>query len=127
MGSLYFDRSRVLARSLQQGERLISCAAATEVTLDDWLPALATAIARRDVSDPNDTAWLPHERVSPGFALAAYTQSIARQALASDRGTLDVGQVADLVWLSRNPLELNPEDIVGISVRGTWFAGERVY
>ena len=116
-----------LIGSLGESGATVSFGSDWPVTTADWRPALATAIARRDVSDPSDTAWLPHERVSPGFALAAYTQSIARQALASDRGTLDVGQVADLVWLSENPLELNPEDIVGISVRGTWLAGERVY
>ena len=97
------------------------------VTTEDWRPALATAIARRDVTDPTDAAWLPGERVSPGFALAAYTQGIARQALAPDRGTLDIGQTADLVWLSGNPLELAPEELLTVSVRGTWIAGERVY
>lgn len=97
------------------------------VTTKDWRPALATAIARRDVTDPADPAWLPDERVSPAIGFAAYTTGIARQALAQDRGTLEVGQVADLVRLSSNPLETAPEDIPAIQVRGTWIAGERTF
>lgn len=97
------------------------------VTTKDWRPALATAIARRDVTDAADPAWLPDERVSPATAYAAYTTGIARQALAPDRGTLEIGQAADLVWLSANPLATAPEQIPAIEVRGTWLAGDRTF
>ncbi|MHA3683379.1 amidohydrolase [Leucobacter sp. HY1908] len=97
------------------------------VTTKDWRPALATAIARRDVFDPADASWLPEECVTPATGLAAYTTGIARQALAPDRGTLAMGYIADLVQLSANPLEVTPEEIPAIEVRGTWLAGERTF
>ena len=116
-----------LIGSLAASGATVSFGSDWPVTTPDWRPALATAIARRDVSDPDDPTWLPEERVTAGFALAAYTQGIARQALAPERGTLDIGRIADLAWLSANPLEVEPEAIPSIDVRGTWLAGERVF
>lgn len=115
-----------LIGSLVRSGATVSFGSDWPVTTPDWRLALATAISRKDVGDPTDTAWLPEERVSPGVALAAYTTGIARQALAPDRGTLEVGKTADLAWLSGNPLTVTPEEIPELAVLGTWIAGERV-
>ncbi|MFC5336939.1 amidohydrolase [Leucobacter denitrificans] len=97
------------------------------VTTPDWRPALATAVTRHDPTDPEAESWIPEERVSAATAFAAYTTGIARQALAPNRGTLEVGKTADLVWLSANPLEITPTNIPSIEVRGTWLAGNATY
>ncbi|MFD5601170.1 amidohydrolase [Leucobacter sp. NPDC058333] len=97
------------------------------VTTRDWRPALSTAITRHSHTEPGADAWLPDERVDAGTALAAYTAGIARQALATDRGTLAVGMVADAVWLSANPLAIAPEAIADLTVHGTWLAGEPTF
>ncbi|WP_336660470.1 amidohydrolase [Leucobacter sp. USHLN153] len=97
------------------------------VTTRDWRPALSTAVTRHSHLEPGAESWLPDERISASAALAAYTTGIARQALAADRGTLEVGQVADAVWLSADPLAVAPEAIADIAVRGTWIAGEPTY
>ncbi|MGK0722047.1 amidohydrolase [Leucobacter sp. W1478] len=97
------------------------------VTTKDWRPALATAITRHSHLEPSAESWLPSERITPGEALAAYTSGIARQALASDRGTLDTGMIADAVWLSADPLTIDPNAIPEIRVLGTWLAGERTF
>ncbi|MGW9021075.1 amidohydrolase [Leucobacter chromiiresistens] len=94
------------------------------VTTRDWRPALSTAITRHSHTDPDAEAWLPDERVSAAVALGAYTTGIARQALASDRGTLAVGRAADAAWLSANPLAVAPESIAELDVLGTWLAGD---
>ncbi|MEJ6489669.1 amidohydrolase [Leucobacter sp. USCH14] len=94
------------------------------VTTRDWRPALSTAITRHSHAEPEAEAWLPEERVSAAVALGAYTSGIARQALASDRGTLELGRVADAAWLSENPLEIAPEAIADLTVNGTWLAGD---
>ncbi len=97
------------------------------VTTKDWRPAFSTAVTRHSHLEPNAEAWLPDERVSAGEALSAYTAGTARQALANDRGTLHIGMVADAVWLSADPLAVDPNSIPSIDVRGTWLAGERTY
>lgn len=97
------------------------------VTTKDWRPAFSTAVTRHSHLEPNAEAWLPDERVSAGEALSAYTAGTARQALADDRGTLHIGMVADAVWLSADPLAVDPNTIPSIDVRGTWLAGERTY
>lgn len=97
------------------------------VTTVDWRPALSTAITRHSHLEPNAEPWLPEERVTAGEALAAYTTGIAAQSLAEDRGTLEVGNVADAVWLSANPLTADPSKIPDIEVLGTWLAGKRTF
>lgn len=97
------------------------------VTTKDWRPALSTAITRHSHLEPDAESWLPEERVDAPTALAGYTQGIALQALASDRGTLEVGNVADAVWLSDNPTTVVPTDIPEIQVLGTWLSGDRIH
>ncbi|KAM9864632.1 N-substituted formamide deformylase [Leucobacter aridicollis] len=97
------------------------------VTTKDWRPAFSTAVTRHSHLEPDAEAWLPDERVSAGEALSAYTAGTARQALADDRGSLHIGMVADAVWLSADPLAVDPNTIPSIDVRGTWLAGERTY
>lgn len=116
-----------LIGSLQASGATVSFGSDWPVTTEDWRPAFATAIERRDVSDADSTAWLPSERITAREALTAYTAGIAKQALADDRGTLAVGQVADIVWMSASPIEVPAEDIVGLEVHGTWLAGDRTY
>lgn len=116
-----------LIGSVRRAGATVSFGSDWPVTTYDWRPALATAVTRHDHTEPTAEPWLPEERVSAEEALGAYTASIAAQALAPDRGTLDVGNVADLVWLTENPLTIEPTEIPGIGIRGTWLAGERVH
>ena len=116
-----------LIGSVSRSGATVSFGSDWPVTTMDWRPALATAIERRDVADASTPTWLPDECVSPATAFAAYTSGIARQALAPDRGSLELGRVADLVQLSANPLETEPANIPAIEVRGTWLAGERTF
>jgi predicted amidohydrolase YtcJ len=97
------------------------------VTTKDWRPALSTAVTRHDHLEPDADPWLPDERITPAEAYAAYTTGIAAQAQAPDRGILQVGMVADAVWLSANPLGVAPTDLPSVRVLGTWLAGERTH
>ena len=117
-----------LIGSVARSGATISFGSDWPVTTIDWRPAVSTAITRHSHEEPGASAWLPDERIDAASAYAAYTKGIARQALAADdRGTLSVGRVADAVWLSADPLSVEPETIPGISVQGTWLAGERTF
>lgn len=116
-----------LIGSVQRSGATVSFGSDWPVTTQDWRPALATAIDRRDTSDTEAASWLPDERVNASEAYAAYTTGVAKQALAPDRGTLQVGQIADAVWLSDNPVTMPVAEIADLQVRGTWLAGTRTF
>ncbi|PRI11278.1 amidohydrolase [Leucobacter massiliensis] len=117
------DEWQYLIGSVHRSGATVTFGSDWPVTTPDWRPALATAITRHGHDEPAEAAWLPEERVDPATAFAAYTRGIARQALAPDRGTLELGQAADAVWLSADPLLVAPGAIPEIEVRGTWLAG----
>ncbi len=116
-----------LIGSVHRGGAVISFGSDWPVTTNDWRPALATAITRHSHLEPGAEPWLPDERIDAAAAFAAYTQGIAAQALAPDRGTLQIGQVADAVWLSGNPIEVPATQIPELTVRATWLSGERTF
>ncbi len=114
-----------LIGSVHRGGATLSFGSDWPVTTNDWRPALSTAVTRHSHLEPDAEPWLADERIDLATGFAAYTEGIAAQALAPERGTLAVGQVADAVWLSENPLATEPLDIPRIQVRGTWLSGDR--
>lgn len=42
-------------------------------------------------------------------------------------GSLEPGAPADLVWVDRNPAEVDPEELLKTEVLGTWIRGRRVW
>jgi len=70
----------------------------------------------------------PHESVSLMQAIRAYTAFGAYASFEeNNRGSIEVGKLADLVVLSGNILETPPEDMLGISVDQTIVDGAVVY
>jgi predicted amidohydrolase YtcJ len=45
----------------------------------------------------------------------------------SDLGTIEVGKWADLTWMDRNWLSIEPNDVLNTRVKGTCIAGEWLY
>lgn len=116
-----------LIGSVQRSGATVTFGSDWPVTTQDWRPAFSTAVTRHSHLEPDAPSWLPSERVTPAQALSAYTTGIALQAQTPDRGTLYVGNIADLTWLSDNPLSCDPLHVPEITVRGTWLAGERTH
>ncbi|HJO23911.1 MAG: amidohydrolase [Myxococcota bacterium] len=86
------------------------------------LRALRTAVTRvpRGASDPLG----PDQRISVADGLRAMTIDAAWQLFEErERGSLEPGKAADLVWLSENPLDVDPAELAEIQVRGTWIDG----
>ena len=51
----------------------------------------------------------------------------AWQLFADDRiGSLEVGKLADLTVVDRNPLEIDPATLDQVGVRETWLGGRRI-
>jgi predicted amidohydrolase YtcJ len=70
----------------------------------------------------------PDERVSVADALRAITSDAAYQYFEEDsKGSIEVGKLADLVVLDRNPLSAAGPELRSIRVRETIKEGETVY
>ncbi len=68
------------------------------------------------------------ERLTPFEALKAITIWSAYQHFEDDqKGTLEVGKLADFVILDNNPLTVQPDDIKDISVVETIKQGQSIY
>ena len=69
-----------------------------------------------------------NQRVTPLEALKAITINAAHQYFEEDtKGSIEVGKLADLVVLDRNPLTVDPMEIKDISVLETIKEGETIY
>jgi predicted amidohydrolase YtcJ len=95
------------------------------VTQPDVLAAISAAVTRRTAGGATLAA---DQAVSPELMLRAYTLGGAR-ALGCEReaGSIEVGKQADLVHLSEDPLNHDPERLAEIVVKHTWVAGVRVH
>lgn len=70
----------------------------------------------------------PQQRIDIATALRAITAHAAYQTFEeAEKGTLEVGKLADLVILSANPLETAPEDLLELEVVETFSRGRSVF
>ncbi len=97
------------------------------VSTADPMLGIAVACSRQTSDGVPEDGWTAHERLSVEVALSAYTAGVAHQGFRN-AGTLEVGQAADLVELTQDPLTATaPRDIGAIRVRRTWCAGWLVH
>ncbi len=75
------------------------------------------------VSTHQELAYLVEAGLTPLQALQSGTLNVAKFFQEADRGTIAVGQVADLLLLAANPLENihNSTRILGVSRDGQWY------
>lgn len=86
---------------------------------------IATAFTRADLSGHLFSA---EEAVSVTQSIAAYTVGSARAEFsAGQKGSLDAGMYADLIFLKQNPLETPVSAIAEIKVCSTWIGGVCVF
>lgn len=91
------------------------------------LVGLVTAVTRQTPEGEPAGGWYPHERIGLRAAFTAYTAGVAQQGFRDDAGTLEVGAVADLVWLGVDPLRAELSEVAAAPVLGTWRAGHRIH
>ena len=85
------------------------------------------AVARQTVEGLPKSALMPEQRISAKEALFAHTNGAAKSLSRLDIGTLEVGNYADFVILSKNFLEESPEEILKTTVVATYINGKKVY
>ena len=98
------------------------------VELPDPIAGIAVAISRTGADGQPFGGWRPEETINREAALAAYTANGAYAAFAEGRfGTLGVGERADFVVLTDDPLIASVEQVRAIRVLETWIGGARAY
>ena len=85
------------------------------------------AVARQTVEGLPEPALMPEQRISALEALFAHTNGAAKSLSRLDIGTLEVGNFADFVILSKNFLDESPEEILKTTVVATYVNGKKVY
>ena len=97
------------------------------VTLSPW-PGLETAVTRETTDGQPQGGWVPSERISLADAIRGYTLNAA---FAGHRekieGSLESGKLADLIIVSQNLFEVEPQKIGDTKVLLTLVGGRVVY
>jgi len=86
------------------------------------------AVTRKGRDGLPKNGWMPEERLSVYEALELYTKGGAYATFEEkEKGTLSEGKLADMVILSEDPFEVEPESIKDIEVLTTILGGEIVF
>jgi predicted amidohydrolase YtcJ/beta-lactamase class A len=101
----------------------------------DWTVAplspilgIYAAVTRATIDGRNPGGWVPGQKISVEEAVRAYTRSNAYAEFAErEKGTLEPGKLADVVVLSQDIFNLNPDDLPKTQVVKTIVGGSVVY
>jgi predicted amidohydrolase YtcJ len=94
----------------------------------DPIAGIYAAVTRRTLDGKNPDGWIPQEKTSVEDAVKAYTVNSAFAGFQeNDLGSLEVCKLADLVILSDNIFEIDPEQIIDTKVNLTMVGGDAMY
>ncbi len=126
---LGLDRSRTGAYAwrslLDNGVRINN---GTDVPVESINPfeCLYASISRKRIGEKK--AFFPEQAMTRSEALYSYTMANAYAAFEEkEKGSISVGKLADFIWLDRNILTCNEEEIPFIKVKKTYVGGKCLY
>jgi hypothetical protein len=94
----------------------------------DPMRTVYSAVTRRTLDGAHPGGWVPEQKVTLDEAFAAYTSGSAfAEGTESWKGRLAPGYVADLVILSEDPWEIEPERLDHVLPVLTMAGGKVVY
>ena len=115
-------------RSLLDSGAVVAFGSDWTVAPLDPLLGLYAAVTRRTLGGANPEGWVPEQKIDVERALRAYTASAAWASFTDElTGTLSPGRLADIVVLSGNPFEVEPERLGDLEVDLTIVGGREVY
>jgi predicted amidohydrolase YtcJ len=93
----------------------------------DTMPNIYCAVTRKDLKGYPEEGWLPQEKLTVEEALYNYTMGGAYASFEENvKGSITVGKFADMVVLSDNIFEMEPEKIKDVKVEKTFLGGKLV-
>ncbi|HEV8633363.1 MAG TPA: amidohydrolase [Chloroflexota bacterium] len=94
----------------------------------DPIATIHAAVTRRRADGTPPAGWHPEQRLTVEESVCAYTHGSAYAAGEEGRkGGLAVGKLADVTVLSRDPLAVAEEELLGLRVEATVVGGRVVY
>jgi predicted amidohydrolase YtcJ len=127
LGQQRYDQQYPIATLDQLGTR-ISFASDWPVSPNDFVATISVAATRQTDSGTPADGWTPHERFDVEKGLLASTLGSAYQGFTDDwRGTLAVGQAADLVVLGEDITTADPLAMRTARPVATYLGGIRVF
>jgi predicted amidohydrolase YtcJ len=124
------ERSRWLypIGSLLRSGAVVAFGSDWSVSSPNPFEEIEVALTRMGSEGETETPFLPEERIDLPSALAAFTINAAYVNGMEDRtGSIEVGKLADLIVLERNPFEVEPAEISEITVLLTLLGGQPVH
>ncbi|MER6100551.1 amidohydrolase [Streptomyces sp. NPDC001728] len=97
------------------------------VSSPDPLMGIHVAVNRKDPENPDAKVFYAEQRLDLTTALAAYTAGTAHVNGLDNTGSLQAGNLADLVVLDRDILTAPPEEIAEARVEQTYVGGRLVH
>jgi predicted amidohydrolase YtcJ len=92
------------------------------------LEGIYAAVTRRTLDDKSPNGWVPAQKISVSEALRAYTYGGAYAGFdEGNRGTLDIGMLADFAILERDITAIPAEQIRDVKVVRTVVGGRTVF
>lgn len=115
-------------KSVQDAGGMIAFGSDWSVSTANPFPQIETAVTRVSPFGEDTPVFLPGERIDLESALAALTIDAAYlNTHENQTGSIEVGKLADLIVLDRDPFEIDPVEISETRVLLTLFGGKTVH
>lgn len=94
----------------------------------DVLPNIYAAVTRKDLAGYPENGWLKEQKLTVDQSLYSYTLGAAYASFEENiKGSIEIGKLADMVVLSDNIYEIEPDKIKDVKVEMAFVGGKLVY
>jgi predicted amidohydrolase YtcJ len=86
------------------------------------------AVTRQTLDGKNENGWVPEQKITVKESIKCYTINGAYADFSeNEKGSIEVGKLADFIVLSENILKIDPTEIKNVDVEMTVVGGEIVF
>lgn len=107
---------------------IMACSSDCPVESPNVLHGIYAAVTRKDLKGYPESGWLPEQKLTVAETVYCYTMGAAYVSFDENKkGSITPGKYADMVVLSDNIFDLDPDKIKDVDVLMTFVNGKLVY